>query len=142
VVLGAPASTSAEAQPDVALEPAMPPPTATPLPESASRPVANVQGDITVSVWTEPRRLPAGGGQAQVIVRVLKRNGRPLPGVEVRITSSSGTLFSQGKILTTDARGMVRDSLTTSRPADLVVSAGGREQRLALLLGGVSGVDD
>jgi hypothetical protein len=119
-------------------------PTPSPATPSAARdlrPVARVDEDITLNVWTEPRRLPAGGGQAQVIVRVLRRNGRPLPGVEVRVTSSSGTLFSQGKILTTDDRGMTRDSLTTTGPASLTIVAGGREQRVELLLGG-TGIDD
>lgn len=109
--------------------------TPTPSPESAERPLAVVNESFAVSAWTEPRRLPPGGGQAQVIVRVLRHNGRPLPGVEVRIATSAGSLYSQGKILTTDARGIVRDSLTTTRATTLTVQAGGHEQRIELPLG-------
>jgi hypothetical protein len=138
VVIGVPVPTPEQPQ---ATPPAPTPSLPTPSPASDSRPVARVGEDVTLTVWTEPRRLPAGGGQAQVIVRVLRRNGRPLPGVEVRVTSSSGTLFSRGQILTTDDRGMTRDSLTTAGPATLTVVAGGREQRLELLLGG-TGIDD
>jgi hypothetical protein len=106
-----------------------------PSPAAESREVVRFDGDAVLNVWTEPRRLPLGGGQAQVIVRVLRRNGRPLPGVEVRITSSGGALFSQGRILTTDDRGMVRDSLTVSQPTTITVDAGGRARRVELLLG-------
>jgi hypothetical protein len=141
VVIGAPTPTGTAEQPQATPATALPSPPAAPSPTVDSRPVTRVDGDIVVSAWTEPRRLPAGGGQAQVNVRVLKPSGRPLPGVEVRITSSSGTLFSQGKILTTDARGMARDSLTTTQATSLNVMAGGRVQRVELLLGGV-GLDD
>jgi len=141
VVIGAPTPAQTEGQPQVTPAAATPSPLAAPSPEGESRPVARVEGDIVITVWTEPRRLPVGGGQAQVIVRVLKRGGRPLPGVGVRIASSSGTLFSQGKILTTDARGIARDSLTTTQATSLSVVAGGREQRVELLLGG-TGLDD
>jgi hypothetical protein len=109
--------------------------TPTPSPESAGRPLAVVNESIAVSAWTEPRRLPPGGGQAQVIVRVLRHNGRPLPGVEVRVATSAGSLYSQGKILTTDARGIVRDSLTTTRATTLTIQAGGQEQHIELPLG-------
>jgi hypothetical protein len=141
VVIGAPTPARTEGQPQATPAVAIPSPSATPSLDGESRALARVDGDIVISVWTEPRRLPVGGGQAQVIVRVLKRSGRPLPGVEVRITSSSGTLFSQGKILTTDARGMARDSLTTTQATSLNVAAGGREQQVELRLGG-TGLDD
>ncbi len=104
-------------------------------PPTELRPLERVEGAMTVSVWTEPKHLPPGGGQAQVIVRVLKPSGRPLPGVEVRITSSSGRLFSESRVLTTDARGMARDSLTTSQSATITVEAGGLTQHVQLPIG-------
>ena len=123
-------------------EPA-PAPAATPTPPAPvdTRAVTPAGEEISVSAWTEPRRLPSGGGQAHVIVRVLRRNGRPQPGVEVRIEASAGRLYSQGRILTTDARGIVRDSLTTTRSATLTIQAGGSEQRIELAVGGGAVID-
>jgi len=45
------------------------PPEAAPEPEQPG-PVAPVTDALVVSAWAEPRRLPPGGGQAQIIVRV------------------------------------------------------------------------
>ena len=80
---------------------------------------------IVVEAWAEPRHLPEGGGQAQILVRVQKRGGRRIPGVEVRLRSSEGTLFSGGNVLVTDAQGMTRDRLTTRHAATLTLNAGG-----------------
>jgi hypothetical protein len=135
-VIGTPAPAAPEATPAPAATPAPgATPEASPSGPAELRSLERVEGAMTVSAWTEPRRLPPGGGQAQLIVRVLKPSGRPLPGVEVRITSSSGKLFSESRVLTTDARGMVRDSLTTSQPATITVEAGGLRQRVQLPIG-------
>lgn len=116
--------------------PLPPPPRGEPLPPS---PVPNkdedpgavkvVQGPIVVAAWAEPRQLPAGGGQAQLIVRVQKQGGARLAGVEVRLSASSGTLYSRGRVLTTDAQGMTRDRLTTRRTASVTLNAGGTRYR-------------
>ena len=78
-----------------------------------------------VAAWAEPARLKEGGGVAQILIRLQKRNGKPYPGVEVGLQASRGRLFSQGRVLTTDARGMTRDRLTTRKTATVTLNAGG-----------------
>ena len=74
-------------------------------------PVTPAVEPVLLRAWAEPRLLPAGGGQAQIMVRVRKRGGEPFPGVEVRCTSG-GARFFAGRVLVTDASGMTRDRLT------------------------------
>jgi hypothetical protein len=88
-------------------------------------PVKKVPEELVVAAWSEPSRLPPGGGQTQILVRVQKRGGAPYPDVEVRLSVSGGTLFSGGKILLTDARGSTRDRLTAKGPARITLNAGG-----------------
>jgi hypothetical protein len=92
-------------------------------------PVKPVQEDIVVAAWAEPRELPPGGGQAQILVRVQKRGGARFPGVEVRLRTSIGSLYSAGRVLVTDAQGMTRDRLTTRRTAIVTLNAGGTRYR-------------
>jgi hypothetical protein len=87
--------------------------------------VKKVEEEIVVAAWAEPARLPRGGGQSQLLVRVQKRGGAPFPGVEVRLSASVGALYSRGQILTTDARGMTRDRLATRSAAVVTLNAGG-----------------
>jgi len=91
--------------------------------------------DIAVSVWSEPKHLPAGGGQAQIIVRVQKAGKRPVPGLEVRLKTSQGSLYSRGRLLVTDARGMTRDRLTTARTATVKINVAGTRQELVVPVG-------
>jgi len=98
-------------------------------------PVTPVAGTIVVAAWAEPRRLPAGGGQAQILVRVQKRGGARLAGVEVRLASSEGSLFSGGKVLVTDGQGMTRDRLTTRKGAVITLNAGGTRYRFRVDVG-------
>lgn len=98
-------------------------------------PVKPVEDAIVVAAWAEPSSLPEGGGQAQLLVRVQKRGGAPYRGVEVRLATSTGTLFSAGRILVTDGRGMTRDRLTTRRSARLVLNAGGTRYRFDVRVG-------
>jgi hypothetical protein len=116
LALLAPACRSAPPKPEP-LEP--PPRSEEPLP------VKKVDIDIIVAAWAEPSRLPHGGGDAQILVRVQKRGGVPVAGVEVRLASSQGSLFSAGRVLVTDARGMTRDRLSTRRTTNIVLNAGG-----------------
>src|SRR5688500_14830742 len=74
-----------------------------PPPEEAPLPVQKAPEDVVVAAWSEPKQLPPNGGQAQILVRAQKRGGAPYPGVEVRVRTSSGSLFSQGRVLMTDA---------------------------------------
>jgi hypothetical protein len=116
-------------------EPAPPPvPPGTALePEAPSDdeplPVTPVSEPIVVAAWAEPKELPAGGGQAQILVRIQKRGGRRFPGVEVRLRSSAGSLFSSGGVLVTDGSGMTRDRLTTKKTATITLNAGGTRYR-------------
>ncbi len=110
--------------PGEALKPEPPVP-----PEDESLPVKAVDEPIVVAAWAEPRQLPAGGGQAQILVRVQKRGGRRLPGVEVRLRASPGSLYSGGRVLVTDAQGMTRDRLTTRKSAVVTLNAGGTRYR-------------
>jgi hypothetical protein len=82
-----------------------------------------------VEAWAEPKNLPPWGGQVQILVRVQRRNGRRYPGVEVRLATSTGTLFSGGGVLVTDSQGMTRDRLTARQAATITLNAGGTRYR-------------
>jgi hypothetical protein len=109
--------------------PAAPAPSATPLP------VKKAAEEVVVAAWAEPRRLPPGGGQSQILVRLRKRGGAPFEGVEVRLQASTGTLFSGGKVLLTDAAGQTRDRLTTRRTSEITLNAGGTVYRFRVPVG-------
>jgi hypothetical protein len=113
--------------------PPVPPGTAlTPEPQGEGDeplPVAQVSEPIVVAAWAEPKELPAGGGQAQILVRIQKQGGRRFPGVEVRLRSSTGSLFSAGRVLVTDTAGMTRDRLTTKKTVTITLNAGGTRYR-------------
>ena len=106
-----------------------PEPTATPPPPPDDLAVKKAEEEVVVAAWAEPATLLPGGGQAQVLVRAQKRGGAPFPGVEVRLQASTGSLFSAGKVLVTDARGMTRDRLTTHKTAQVTLNAGGTRYR-------------
>lgn len=97
-------------------------------------PVKKVPEELVVAAWSEPARLPPGGGQTQILVRVQKRGGAPYPGVEVRLSVAGGTLYSHGKVLLTDARGSTRDRLTAKGPARITLNAGGTRYSFQVLL--------
>jgi len=122
-------------------EKAPPPPPAPPgtalTPEAGSGdeeplPVTPVAEPIVVAAWAEPKELPAGGGQAQIMVRIQKLGGKRFPGVEVRLRSSGGTLFSAGRVLVTDSSGMTRDRLTTRKAVTITLNAGGTRYRFQI----------
>jgi hypothetical protein len=92
-------------------------------------PVKAVEEPIVVAAWAEPQQLPAGGGQSQILVRIQKRGGLRFPGVEVRLATSAGSLFSAGRVLVTDEQGMTRDRLTTRKTAVITLNAGGTRYR-------------
>ena len=98
--------------------------------------MAPASEEIRVRAWSEPRILPPAGGQAQILVLVRKRvGGDPLPGVQVRLVTTEGTLFSGGKLLTTDASGRTRDRITTRQTAVVTVNAGGTVQSVLVPVG-------
>lgn len=101
------------------------PPEAPPSGEDNDLVVAKVAEPIVVVAWAEPRSLPPGGGQAQLLVRVQKHGGVPYPGVEVRFKVTSGSLYSGGHVLATDKLGLTRDRITTKKTATVTVNAGG-----------------
>jgi hypothetical protein len=116
-------------------EPLAPEPAPPPRMEEETLVVQEVQEPIVVAAWAEPRQLPPGGGQAQILVRVQKRGGHRFPGVEVRLRTSEGTLFSAAKVLVTDAQGMTRDRLTTRKDAIITLNAGGTRYRFQVIVG-------
>ena len=97
-------------------------------------PVQKALEEVVVAAWSEPKQLPPRGGQAQIIVRAQRRGGRAFEGVEVRIRTSSGSLFSQGQALVTDAAGRTRDRLTARKGATITVNAGGTVYRFQVPL--------
>ena len=97
-------------------------------------PVKVVGEPILVAAWAEPQKLPAGG-QSQILVRIQKQGGRPFPGVEVRLATSAGSLYSGGRVLVTDAQGMTRDRLTTRKTAVITLNAGGTRYRFKVPVG-------
>lgn len=118
------------------------PPQATPhAPRSprvpSPRPVRRAPEEVVVAAWAEPARLPGGGGEVQILVRAQKRSGRPFPGVEVRLDTSEGALYSRGHVLVTDAGGMTRDRLTTRVTTSIVLNAGGTRYKFDVPVGEV-----
>jgi hypothetical protein len=115
-------------KPEVATAPEAPSPAPEPAPARGEDPqlvVKKVQEEIVVAAWAEPKALPRGGGEAQLLVRVQKRGGSPFTGVEVRFKASTGRLYSGGKVLVTDRLGLTRDRLTTAKTATVTLNAGG-----------------
>jgi hypothetical protein len=116
-------------QPAVALEP-------TPdMSDEAGLVVKKADEAVIVAAWAEPKRLPQGGGQAHIIVRLQKRGGVPFPNVEVRLRASGGTLYSAGELLLTDNRGMTRDRLTARKTTLITLNAGGTLYRFSVPVG-------
>ena len=97
--------------------------------------VKKVEEEIVIAAWAEPKHLSSGGGQAQVLVRVQKRGGARFPGVEVSLGASTGSLYSAGRILMTDAEGMTRDRLTTTRTTTVTLNVGGTRYRFQVPVG-------
>jgi hypothetical protein len=106
-----------------------------PSEEEPPLPVKRVDEEIIVAAWAEPAKLPDGGGQSQILVRVQKRGGARFPDVEVRLRASKGSLFSSGRILVTDQQGMTRDRLTTKSTATITLNAGGTRYRFRVPVG-------
>lgn len=112
-----------------------PPPPAPPKAQPARQdplPVRRAPEEVIVAAWSEPARLPPAGGQAQILVRAEKRGGAPFPGVEVRLRTSAGSLYSGGKVLLTDSSGRTRDRLTTRQAALITLNAGGTVYRFTV----------
>lgn len=114
-------------------KPAAPAPA--PSPTLPPLPVKKATEEVVVAAWAEPKRLPPMGGSSQILVRLRKRGGAPYDGVEVRLQTSAGRLFSGGKVLVTDAAGQTRDRLTTSRTAEVTLNAGGTVYRFHVSVG-------
>ena len=112
---------------------------APPPPEAAAAdtpppplPVDKAPEDVIVAAWAEPSLLPPAGGQTQILVRLQKRGGLPFPGVQVRLRTSAGNLYSDGKVLVTDSAGRTRDRLTTRTSAHITLNAGGTVYRFRI----------
>ena len=72
-----------------------------------------------------PAVLPRGGGTSRIVVRAYNADGNPVPNVGIFITSSAGTLDSNGRLLITDANGKVTDRLTTEETQTTVTASAG-----------------
>lgn len=107
----------------------VPPTTLEPPPKDDTLIVTEAPEEVIVAAWAEPSHLPPGGGMVQILVRTTKRGGAPFPNVEVRLKASTGALYSQSRVLTTDPRGMTRDRLTAKKTAEIVLNAGGTRYR-------------
>lgn len=90
--------------------------------------------EVVVAAWAEPPRLGEGGGLAQILVRLQRRNGQPYPGVDVQLSASQGALYSQGRVLVSDGRGMTRDRLSAHRTSTVTVNAGGTRYRFKVVV--------
>jgi hypothetical protein len=139
-LLGGASSCRTTRAPEIAGEPPAPEPPPPPPPEPDKREdpelvVKKVREEIVVAAWAEPKALPEGGGQAQLLVRVQKRGGAPFPGVEVRFKASTGRLYSGGRVLVTDALGLTRDRLTTKDTASVTLNAGGTRYTFKIPVG-------
>lgn len=125
--------------PVVSAPPAPPATEASPAPkvadDDATLVVKKVPDEIIVAAWAEPSKLPLGGGQAQLLVRVQKRGGAAYPDVEVRFRTSTGSLYSGGNIIVTDRQGLTRDRLTTRQTATVTLNAGGTRYRFRVPVG-------
>ena len=97
-------------------------------------PVEKAPEEVIVAAWAEPHELPPAGGEVQILVRLQKRGGAPYPGVQVRLQTSEGTLYSSGHVLVSDASGRTRDRLTTHKGAAITLNAGGTVYRFRVLL--------
>lgn len=106
-----------------------------PAGDEAPLPVEKAPEEVVVAAWAEPARLPQAGGQAQIVIRLQKRGGAPYPGVQVRLRTTTGTLFSGGRVLVTDSAGGTRDRLTTREDARITVNAGGTVYRFTVAMG-------
>ena len=62
-------------------------------------------------------------------MKLQKRGGVPFAGVQVRLQTSTGSLYSSGHVLVTDAAGRTRDRLTTRTSAAITLNAGGTVYR-------------
>jgi len=121
-----------------ARQPAVAEPSLEPTPDmsdEAGLVVKKADEAVIVAAWAEPKRLPQGGGQAHIIVRLQKRGGVPFPNVEVRLRASGGTLYSAGELLLTDNRGMTRDRLTARKTTLITLNAGGTLYRFSVPVG-------
>lgn len=104
---------------------------------SPAPPVSRIEGlevvrapeEVVVTAWAEPSHLPPGGGMVQILVRAQKRGGAPFTGVEVRLKTNEGGLYSGGRVLITDRNGLTRDRLTARRTAEITMNAGGTRHR-------------
>ena len=76
----------------------------------------------TLVVRAEPAGLGSTGGSTQIVALVRDLAGNPLPGASVAFTTTAGSLSSG--VVTTDAAGEARTTLTTSREATVTASVG------------------
>ena len=75
-----------------------------------------------VIVRAEPPLLPPGGGTTQIVALIQDEGGNPLSGASVSFSTTAGTLSSS--LVTTDANGEARTTLTTARQTTVTARVG------------------
>ncbi|MCI0555066.1 MAG: PKD domain-containing protein, partial [Anaerolineae bacterium] len=75
-----------------------------------------------IFVSADPSTLPTGGGTSVISAVVTDGSGSPLSGIDVRFTTTEGTLQSGGAPLSTNSNGLVTDVLNTSESATVTAT--------------------
>ncbi len=70
-----------------------------------------------VFISANPAVLPGGGGTSVISAAVTDNVGTPLQGVDVKFSTTQGTLQSRGAFITTDNNGLATDTLNTTNDA-------------------------
>lgn len=77
-----------------------------------------------VFVTANPDTFPSGGGTSVVTAIVTDTSSQPLEGVDVRFSTTTGTLQSGGDIMQTNSNGIVSDVLNTNESATVTATSG------------------
>lgn len=89
------------------------------------------QADWVIEVTANPASLdldaPNELASTVVTAVIFDTNGQTQPGIGVRFSSSAGEMESGGELRKTDARGEVRDTLTTNTDTTVRVKSGSAE---------------
>ncbi len=77
-----------------------------------------------VSVTANPASVPSTGGTTTITALVVDESGNPLGSVPVTFTTTAGTFSSA--VVNTDSAGTASTTLSTTQPAKVTATAGGK----------------
>jgi len=80
----------------------------------------NVQRNVFVSA--NPATFATGGGTSQISAIVTDDSGKPIVGLGVTFTTTTGTLQSGGANIKTDSNGLASDTLVTNQTATVTAT--------------------